>query len=473
MATSSVSSSGGIDVNTIVTQLMTIERQPIAKLNTKGTSYKAKITALGLIQSKVASFQSAVKSLLGSGSANSLLTYKATSSDSNALSASASNTAVAGVYSLEVTKLAQSQKLVAAGQTSSSAAIGDGTATTVTFDFGTISGGTLTNGVYSGATFNSNGSGAKSITIDGANNTLTGIRDAINAAKIGVSATIVNDGSGTPYRLALSSDSSGVSNSIKISTSGGDGTIDALLAYDPGGGAAAQHLSQTAAAQNAEFKVNGVAISKSSNIVSDAIDGVSLTLGKETTAPVTLTVVADTSAVTDKVNAFVKAYNDLYSSLKNSSAYKSGSALEGDAMLRSLQTQMRSIAGAAVSGGSLSNLYEVGISFQATGVMQLDSAKLSSAMSADFNGVANLFNSATGYATQYDALTTAALAVDGTFATKTNGFNQSIKSIDAQISTLEVRMKNLEKQYRTTYSNLNVMLSSMGKTSAYIAQQLG
>ena len=472
MVNNPISGSTGIDVNAVVTALMSIERQPITRLTAKETGVQAKITALGLIKSKVDAFQTAVKAL-GSSNSSSLSAFKATASDTTIFSASASSTAVAGTYDLVVTKLAQSQKLVAVGQTSSTSAISNGVATTVTFDFGTISGGTLTSGVYSDATYTSNGVAIPSITIDGTNNTLAGIRDAINAAAMGVTASIINDGSGTPYRLSLSSNSSGVSKSLKITTSGGDGTINTLLAHDPGGLPAAQHLVQNVAAQNANFTVNGIAINKTSNSVTEAIDGVTLTLSKVTTSPVTLTVARDTTAVTDAVTAFVKAYNDVYSAAKNSAAYKSKSALEGDATLRSIQAELRGIAAAAVTGGTLTQLFEAGLSFTATGTLQLDSAKLSSAMGTNFNDVAQLFNSATGYATKFEAWAKTALAVDGTFVTKTTGFNNSIKDIGTQRDTLELRMTSLERQYRTTFSNLNVMLSSMSQTSSYLSRQLG
>lgn len=470
MATTATSSVG-IDVNAIVKQLMIVERQPLDRLKTREDSFHAKITALGLIKSKVDTFHATVQGL-GSSSSSSLLAFKATVSDSTIFSASAGSSAVAGSYSLEISKLAQSQKLVAAGQASSTAAISDGVATTVTFDFGAISGGTLTDGKYSGATFTSNGAATKNIVIDGTNNTLQGIRDAINAAKMGVTATIVNDGSGTPYRLALSSDKTGVNQSLKITTSGGDGAINTLLAHDPGGLPSAQRLNQTVAAQNADFKVNGISITKTSNTVTDAIEGVSLTLSKETVTPASLTVARDTTAVSDKVAGFVKAYNDLYTAMKNSSAYRSKSALEGDATLRSLQSEMRNIASAAVSGGTLTQLYDVGINFLANGTMQFDSAKLSSAMSANFGDVANLFNSATGYATKFDGWATTLLAVDGTIATKNSGFNQSIQDIGTRRDALERQMTLIEKRYRTQFSSLNVMLVNMSKTSDYLSQQL-
>lgn len=474
----SATSSMGLDVNTLVSGLMAIERQPIVRLDEKETSYKAKLTAIGLIKSQISSFQTAAKALGGTG-ASSFLAFKSTSSDTSIFSASAGTSAVAGIYSLEISSLAQSQKLVAAGRVSSTAAIGTGAATTVTFDLGTIDisatnsygGGTLSaGGIYSNADFNPNGGGSVSIVIDSSNNTLEGIRDAINAApNLNVTASIVNDGSGTPWRLALSSDNSGVSNSIRITTDSADATINSLLAYNPAG---VQNLSQSAAAQNANFKVNGVSVTKTSNTVTDAIQGVALTLSKITTSPVSLTVEKDSTAVNEKVTAFVKSYNDLFSAMRNSSAYKSKSALEGDATLRNMMLQMRDIAAASVSGGTLANFFEAGLTFEVNGTLKLDSAKLSSALATDFNDVANLFNSATGYATKFDEWASATLANDGAIATRTKTFDDTIKNITTQRDALEVRMTRLESQYRTQYTALNVLLSQMGKTSDYLAQQL-
>lgn len=472
MAGITVGSTTGLDVNALVTGLMKVENAPVDKLTAKQTSYQTKLTALGQIKSKMATLQSAAANL-SSSSTSSLAKFTATASDSSVLSATANSTAVAGTYSLAVTNLAQSQKLVTAGQASSSAAISDGTATTVTFDFGTISGGTLTAGTYSGATFTPNGAATQSITIDSSNNTLAGIRDAINAAGMGVTATLINDGSATaPFRLALSANNSGISNSLKITTSGGDGTIDTLLAQDPAGLPAAQHLNQTVAAQNADFSVNGIAISKSSNSVSDAIQGVSLTL-TNTTANATLTVARDTSAVSTAVSTLVTAYNDLYNSIKSYSAYKTNSPLQGESTLRTLQLQMRDIASTAASGGALSNLNDVGISFKADGTMQQDAAKLSTALSSNFDNVASLFSSTTGFATRFNTWATQSLAYDGSITTRTNNINNTITQIGDQITTLQKRLVGLEKFYRTQYSNLNVMLVKMQDTSAYLTRQLG
>jgi len=472
---SPISSAGtsGIDVNAVVTALMAVERQPITKLNAKETADKAKISAYGAIKGYAASFQTAVKALLSDVGSSAFSAFKATSSDTTTLSASASSTAVAGTYAVNVTSLAQSQKLVAVGKTSQTTAISDGAATTITFDFGTISGGTLTAGAYTGATFTTNGGGTKNVVIDGTNNTLDGIRNAINAAKVGLSASIVNDGSGTPFRLALSSDTSGVSNSIKIATTGGDGTINTLVGYDPGAAPAAQHLNQTIAAQNAVFDVNGVSISKTTNTVTDAIQGVSLTLSKTTTTAIALTVARDAAVVVDAVRNFVKTYNDLNSAAKANSAYKANQVLEGDSTLRSIQSGLRSIAGGAVTGGTLANFYEVGLTFTATGILQFDSTKFDTALATNINDVANLFNSTDGYATKFNAFTTATIGLGGTIPDHLTNIESRIRRIGVDRDALEIRMKNIEQNYRRQFSNLNMLLSSMSQTSSYLTQQLG
>jgi flagellar hook-associated protein 2 len=384
--------SASLDVNSIVSQLMAVERQPLGKLSTREAGYQAKLSAYGSVKGSFAGFQTALQGL---NSVSKFQSLTATASDTSVFSASASSNAAAGTYSLEVSSLAQAQRLVAAGQASSTAAIGSGAATTLTFDFGTIGGGTLSNGVYSGASFASNGNGTKSLTLDSSNNSLQGISDAINAAKIGVTASIINDGSGTPYRLALSSDSQGVSNSLKVSVSG-DAAIDSLLGHDPAG---TQGLAETATAQNANFKLNGVAVTKTSNSFSDVLQGVTLTLNKLTTAPATLTVARDTTAISSSISGFVKAYNDLTNTLKNVSAYDAtsqrGAILQGDATVRTLQTQLRGIVGTAVTGtpGDLTTLSSIGVSFQKDGSLAVDQTKLTNAINNHFDEIASLFAS--------------------------------------------------------------------------------
>jgi flagellar hook-associated protein 2 len=468
MAEITASSMGALDVPKLVSQLMAIERQPIEKLGAKISSYETKISSFGTISGLVSGFQAAANALV-----TSFDKVAASPSDPGVLNATANSTAVPGTYSVNVSQLAQSQNLVAGGQSSSTAAIGDGTATTVTFDFGTISGGTLTNGVYSGAAFTSNGNGTASITIDGSNNTLEGIRDAINAAAMGVTATIVNDGSGTPYRLALSSSNSGVSNSLKITTSGGDGSVDSLLGYDPGG---MQNMTQTLAAQNAQLTVNGIAITSPSNTINEAIQGVALTLKNTTSTPSTLAVANDTASIKTAMTGFIDAYNALASQIKSRSAFstdnKTAGSLAGDGTLRFMQEQLRGIFMTPASGGTLVSLAQIGVSTQQDGTLKLDGSKFDSAMSADFNDVKNLFSSSTGFATRMEDWAKATLGVGGLIDTRTKSLNQHIKNYNEDIEKLENRMTALEKKLSAEYTNLNMLLNNMNSTSAYLTQQL-
>ena len=466
MATTSAASSsaGTLDVPSLVSQLMANERRPIDKLNTKVTSYQTKISSFGTLKGLASGFQTALQSLNAS-----LQGYSATPSDASVFTASATSTAAAGIYSINVTTLAQAHKLAAAGQVSDTNAIATG-ASTVTFMVGT----TRTDvAIAAGAT-------------------LQDIRTAINAANMGVTATIVNDGSATPYRLALSSDNTGTSNaisSITIYASGasplpsGDGTllpgdaaVNDLLAYNATANVPtpAVPMAQTVAAKNADFTVNGIQIIKASNTVTDAIQGVTLTLSKMST-PATLTVARDTSSVSKAASGFVDAYNALSSQLKSRSAYgsatKAAPDLAGDGTVRLMQNQLRSIFSTPASGGTLTRLSEVGIAFQADGTLKLDSSKLNSAMTTNFSDVTNLFSSATGFATRLDTWSTSVVQSGGLIDTRTDSLNTTIKGYNDQISKLENRMTVLQKQYTTTYSNLNMMLNSMNSTSAYLTQQ--
>jgi flagellar hook-associated protein 2 len=403
MTTSSVSgnnaatSSAGIttssiDVAGIVGSLITAEKQPLTGLNSQITSYQTKISAIGTVQSALSSFQTAAQGL----SRLTFNTFLATSSNSTALSATASSIAKPANYSLSVAQLAQAQNLVATGQASSTSAIGSGSPTTLTFDFGTISGGTLSNGTYSGASFASNGVTTKSVTIDASNNTLSGIRDAINAANVGVTASIINDGSASPYRLVLNSNTSGLADSMKISVAG-DAALGTLLAQDPAG---TQNLSQTSAAQNANFTVNGIAISKASNTVGDVVPGVTLNLAGVSTTPFTLSVAPDVSSVSKAISSFVTTYNDTVKAIQSQTSYdpttKTAGTLQGDVSLSIIQSQMAAMITTSMGSTSngYSNLTQIGIGFQKDGTLALDTTKLNNALSANYQGVANLFTAA-------------------------------------------------------------------------------
>ena len=387
-----------LNVPMLVSQLMATEQYPITALQNVTTSYQAKLTAFGQVQSAVSTFQSALSSLT---SASSFQAINATASDPTVMSATALTSAVPGSYSLTVANLAQSQSLVAAGQTSLSAPIGTGATTTLSFDFGTIN-GTATGGIYgTGTTFTSAGGGIKTVTINSSNNSLQGIRDAINAANIGVTASIINDGSSAPYRLVLTSSNTGAANSMKISVSG-DATVSSLLSYDPTS-TTGQDLNQTLAALNANLAVNGLAVSKASNTISDIIPGVTVNLSKPSATPVTLTVAPDTATVTKNVNSFVTAYNALKTTLATMTAYdpstQTAAILQGNLAILNIQSDLNGLLNTPAAGaGPITNLAQIGVTFQRDGTLAVNNSMLASTLQNNFNNVAGLF-AATGSAT--------------------------------------------------------------------------
>jgi flagellar hook-associated protein 2 len=384
-----------LDVNGIIDKLMQAESTPFVAMQQKEQVFTNQLSAYGQLSGALGALQTAVTTMSDS---TKYRTQGATSSDSTIVTASASKDAIKGSYGVTVSALAQSQSLMAAGQASTTSLIGDGTPTTLTFDFGGISGGTLTNGVYSGATFTQDGKqSSRTVTIDGSNNSLQGIRDAINKANIGVRASIISDGSANPNRLVFTASDTGATSNMKISVAG-DSTLSNLLSYAPDG---TQNMTQTSAGQDAALTLYGVNITSHTNTVSDAIPGVTLNLAKIGAATVNVT--SDTSGVKTALTAFVKAYNDLNSTIatqtKPGSPVKAGEApnggpLLGDATTRNLQSSLRRMFSTAVPGldssASFDSLSDLGVTFQKDGSLKLDTTKLQKAVDTDLDDVTKL-----------------------------------------------------------------------------------
>ena len=396
MALSSPGIGSNLDVNGIVSQLMTIEQKPLIALAKQEASYQAKLSAFGSLSSGLAQFQSALKTLADPGKYQGLTAGVA---DTSILSASATSTAVAGSYALEVQTLAQQQKINSPGFTNTTDAVGSGT---ITIQYGTYNSGLNT--------FTLNGAkSAQSVTIDALHNSLTGVRDAINAAGIAVTATIVNDGNSSGNRLVITSRDSGLTNSLKITVadadlSNTDITGLSRLAYDPtlatGSG---KNLTETTAALNATLKVDGIAVSKSSNTITDAIDGITLNLTKPSATGVatTLTVARDTASVQAAVQTLVNAYNNVNKTITDLTAYnaqtKQASVLTGDGSVQRIQNGIRTLLGTSITAltGNLRTLSDIGVAFQKNGSLALNTGKLQTAITNNFGEIAKLFG-ATG-----------------------------------------------------------------------------
>lgn len=429
--TGTITSAGvgsGLDVTGIVSKLMAVEGRPVVLLQTQEAAIQTTLTAYGTLSGALSQFQTAVQGLTD---ITKFQNVNASVADATVAQTTASSTATAGTYALEVTQLAQAQKLVTAGQNSSTAPIGNGT---ISLDFGTISGGTLgANGTYTGAGYTSGGSGVKTITIDSSNNSLTGIRDAINKANAGVTATIVNDGSNTPYRLSLSMNNMGAANSLKISTSG-DAALGTLLNQDPAG---TQNLTETITAKNANFKVDGVAITKTSNSVSDVISGVTLNLLKTNAGtPTNVTVAQSSSAAVAAVNSFVTAYNAINKTFSDATAYnattKQSASLNGENSVLTIQTQIRNALLSPIVGApsTASKLEQIGVTFQRDGSLSVDSSKLQSAIAANPQGIGGLF---TTQGTTTDSLLSYTSA--SSLLTKPGTYKVNISQLATQAST--------------------------------------
>ena len=459
-----------LDLSGLLTSLTKAESQPLVMLQKQQISYTAKLSAYGTLQNALSSFQAAASKL---ADATLFQGVKAASSATDVLTASASAAGVAGSYSIEVTQLAQSQSLAAVGVVDPKAVIGKGT---VTLDFGTISGGTLdpVTGTYSGAGFSPDaGRAAQSIVIDDSNNSLEGLRDAINNhADMGVTASIVNDGGTSPYRLVLSSKQTGEASSMRIAVTG-DASLQGLLNHDPS--TPSQALQQTAAARNAALKVNGIGVTSKTNTVAEAVQGVTMTLAK--TGASTLTVSRDTGSVESAVAGFVTAYNSLQATAGQLSRYDTekhtGAALVGDSTLRTIQTRIRAALNTP-QVGELKVLSKVGVSFQKDGTLTLDAAKLKAAFADNRSAVAELFAGAggsTGVGKQVSALVDTFTSASGMISAATTGVKTTLKSLDNQYAATETRVQATVARYRTQFTELDMLVSRMTSTASYLTQQ--
>jgi flagellar hook-associated protein 2 len=382
-----------LDVNSIVSQLMAVERQPLALLDRREADYKAKLSAYGTLKGALAAFQTAMQGLADPAR---FQVAAASVADTSILTATTSTgKAVPGSYSVEVQQLAQQQKIRSEGFASTNSTVGSGT---LTIQYGDYDSGLNT------FTLN-NAKPAQTLVIDPANNTLSGVRDAINAANIGVSATIINDGSSN--RLVLTAKDAGATNSIKIIASDDDGAdLDnaglSQLAFDPTAAAGSgKNLTQVQAAQDAKLQIDGIAISKSSNTITDAIEGVTLNLLKNNAGTLTtLDVARNTTGVKASVEAFVKSFNAVNQTLADLSSYNTvankGGVLQGDSAALSVQRWLRATVSAATgsasgAAGSFTSLSQIGVAFQKDGSLALDATRLQTAMDAGFDQIASLF----------------------------------------------------------------------------------
>lgn len=383
----------GLDVGALVKQLVDAERAgPDLQIARESAKVNTKLSAMGSIKGAIASFQNSLNGL------NVLANYgkrSVTSSNASAVSATVDNKAVPNSYTMEVSQLAKAHALAGpAFPDSDTTPIGTGT---LTFRWGTTNYDADTD-TYDSFALNPD-SNITTLEIDGSNNTLEGIMNAINEADFGVTASIVNDGSG--YRLLMTSEKTGGKNSLEISATDGDGNdIDVGAAAGLSNfafNASATNMTQTNAAANAVFKVNGLTVQSQDNTTSTAIPGVTLTLKDTTTSALTLKVEADTSAAVSAFNSFIAGYNNFRTTVNTLTNYnaatKSAGALLGDFTVRSIVTQVEGILRNDVAGtnGDYTSMAAIGLKTNSNGTYTLDTAKFKEILTEQPETVSKLF----------------------------------------------------------------------------------
>ncbi|MBS1197801.1 MAG: flagellar hook-associated protein [Proteobacteria bacterium] len=432
----------GLDINSLISRLMEAERLPLTALENKEKSYNTKISALGSLKSVLTAAQTAAEGLVpasGTTAVNKYTSTRATLSDTSLGSATATNSAAAGSHTLSDITLASAQQLSKSGMSIPAGAgtlnikVGDGTAVNVSI---------------------------------GANATLASMRDAINASSAGVSASILNDGSSDV--LVLKSKNSGAANTITMTGSAGFEDFN----YAAG---SANSWTQDAEAKNASVKIDGITVSSASNSISTAIEGVTLTLAKESATGTTLTIAKDNSGITSSLNTFIKAFNDAATTMKSLGAYnsttKTAATLTGDSTLRSTQNQLNTLlfSSSSAGGNGLQRLSDLGVNLQLDGTLKLDSTKLNAAINSNFEGVANLV---ADVGSRFKATLDSMVGPTGSVNSKIDGIKSTIKSLDQRQEALQLKLAKVEERYRRQFTALDTQISNMQALSSRLASQL-
>lgn len=353
----------GMDTDTIISKLTAFAQKPITLLQNQQTDATNKLTAWQAINTRLLALKIKADALAKPVSFQAKTTSV---SDDTAFSATSTSDAVAGTYNITINRLAQAQQTQSQGYKDT--------------DTTTVGSGTVTVGV---------GTAAKQITVDSSNNTLSGLRDAINKAGVGVTASITDLGSlsSHDYHLVLTSNSTGEANTIAWTPSLTGGT--------------SATWTTTTAATNASVTIGtgatATTVTKASNSINDILPGVTLNLKTaDVSKPLTLTVAADTTNLNQMVSDFVDQYNSLVTSISGQFAYNADTqqagTLMGDYGLQSIQLNLNQVMDVVPGLSSDANsLSQIGISMQSDGTLSVDSSKLSSAIATTPNAVQNLF----------------------------------------------------------------------------------
>ncbi|MBM6443004.1 MULTISPECIES: flagellar filament capping protein FliD [Pseudomonas] len=452
-STATVTSLGvgsGLDLDSILESLEdSKETSLLDPITAQEDSVEAEISAYGTLTSALTTLQSAVEALAD----ESLYKSLTTTLSGTGVTAATTSEAEAGTYQLEVTQLAQAQSLTTDGIADKTTALGTGT---LTLQVGTKE--------------------AVSITLDSSNNTLEGIRDAINAADAGVTASIVSDGSDTPYRLVLTSDSTGTESEMTVTYTGTDSTDEAssLFGYDGSTG----NMTETVEALDAKLTINGISISSQSNTVEDALEGVTLSLST-TGSSQTLTITQDTDAILDAITTFVDAYNDYVTTVDDLTAYDADTdtagELLGDSTTRRISSELSSDLYSAIGSGTYSYLSQLGISLEVDGTLSIDEDTLTTALEDNIDAVSEFFigtDDTTGFITQMSTdLDNYLDEDDGLIVAKTDSLESKLEQLEERYVEKQALIDSEMARWTDEFTQLDTLISELNSTADYLTTQ--
>jgi len=443
----------GLDINSIVSSLTAAEgAAQNNQLATQKAALTAQVSAYGAFSSALATLQTA---LIPLQTTVNLEGRTATLGDATVATASATADAVPAQYSLQVQNLATAPSLSSQPLATADTAVGTGTLT-------------ITVGGKSSA-----------ISIDGTNNTLSGIAAAINSAadNPGVTATILTTTAGS--RLVLSGTATGAANAITVSQSGGDGGL-ASLVYNPASGTVVSTtaLTETQAAQNANFTLNSFAATSASNQVTSAISGVTLNLLKITAAatPTTVTVGTDNTGAQASIATFVTALNGLVTSLQTLTGYNAttqvAGTLQGNATLQSFQNQMQKILGEVTSGtsGGANSLASLGITANPDGSYAINATTVGNALTASVTSVAALLGGG-GIATQLNTLVNQYSGTGGLLSTINAGLQSGLTANATQQTAENALLSTYSATITAQYNAMDTAVALLKQTQAFLTAQ--
>jgi len=458
----------GLDLESLLSKQVAAESLPISALQTQTQTLQTKLSAYGQVQSSLSTLQTALQALTSPSTWNSVV---ANSSDTSSVSVSATDGASAGSVSVSITKLATAQTLASGAYANTTDAVGSGS---LTIQLGQWS--------SDQSSFTAGSSSPVTINI-AAGSSLSSIRDSINSAGAGVTASIVTDSSGS--RLVMSGTNTGLSQGFKITANDSDGNnTDAsglsALAFDPSSGV--NSMTQKVAAGNASAVVNGLDINSESNTLKTVVSGLTINLLKANSSA-TLSLTQNTDGIKAAVDTFVSAYNTMSQLFATDTKYdassKTAGPLQGDSTAVGLQYLMRNVAGGSTTlGGAFSRLADIGLDPQKDGTLKVDATKLSNALAntsdlkSFFMGTDSGNAGNSGMGQQLLSFANTALSFDGQVKSAQTGLQSQIDQNNTRTSELQSHLDLFSQRLRDRYQALDTQMSQLNSLSTYVAQQL-